>query len=371
MKEKKRTRRLWSYWKWILWGLVVLVCLILFLVFLHGDRKAVAELTDQAAYARWQTEEKPYGQASVYLKEGDGISQDSLAGIRLSIEKALTAGGVPSEDYPWYFAASRTESAELTGEKTSAKVELTLIYGDYFWLHPLPVRYGWYMDKNAVMRDQIVLDRQTAWELFSADNVAGQFLTWNGQRYQVAAVVDYAPGTYNEMAAEGTNRAWVFSDSPGAASMASGGEGETPLGEASGFTTMEMVLPQPVKNFAISTMQSALKELVPEDTVYVDSAARFSLENRWNVLRHIGTRGISSKGILYPHYENAAMLTENHLALRLIPEAIFLGIPLLSLILLLLWLNKRRTWGLHSIKDWVSNLVDKKRQRDYYKNQHM
>ena len=56
---------------------------------------------------------------------------------------------------------------------------------------------------------------------------------------------------------------------------------------------------------------------------------------------------------------------ENHLALRLIPEALFLGFPIISALIWLLMLNKKRTWGLHSIPAAIDRAVEKKRTKDY------
>lgn len=352
MKVKKCLRWLLSHLKICLWVLAVLISLGIFLALQHGDENTMAELSSQLAAQRWETEEKPYAQATVFLRDEDGIPQDAISGIRLAVENALTAAGVASDTHPWLYAFSRTEQAELINGIASSKVEVTLISGDYFTIHPMNVRSGWYLDDTEVMRDRIILDRKTAWDLFYSDNVVGQFLEWNGQRYMVAAVVDTESGKYNDMAAEGTQRAWAFSDSPSA-------------DPAKGFTCVEMVLPQPVKNFTVSTMQNALTGYIPEDTTVVDITERFSLVNRWNALREISTRWISSKAISYPYYENAARLTENHLALRLIPEGFFLSIPLVSVLIWLILLNRKRTWGLHSISDAIDRAVQRKRTRDY------
>ena len=136
-----------------------------------------------------------------------------------------------------------------------------------------------------------------------------------------------------------------------------------------GYTCMEVVLPQPVKQFAAGTLKTVLGKSVPDSTLITDNTGRFSLFNRWYVLRHLSTRGISSEAIPYPYWENAARLAENHLALRLIPEGILAGFPAISLIILLLWLNHRRTWGLHSLKELVENAIDRKHQRDYDRQQ--
>ena len=366
-------------WKWILWGLIVLVCLGVWHGLCRGDRKVVSELTDQTAYVRWETDDKPYAQASVYLPEDNAISDSVIPTIRLAIENALSAAGVPSTDYPWFYAASKTEQVTLQNGIASSNVELTLVTGDYFRIHPMVLRKGWYMSEDDVMHDRIILDRQTAWDLFYSDNVVGEFLEWNGQRYQVAAVVDYPAGKYNSEASDGTRRAWAYADSPGVtggSSVPSDSEDKSDAASADAmpsgstgsdvsYTCLEMVLPQPVKNFALSTLQAAVKELVPEDTTYTDNAGRFSLENRWNVLRHLSTRGISDKAIGYPYYENAAKLVENHLALRLIPEAMLLAIMGISVLIWLILLNRKRTWGLYSIPIAIENAIDRRNTRIY------
>ena len=381
-------------WKWLLWVLLVLVSLGIFLGFRRGDRSIIATLTDQTAAQRWENEEKPYAEASVYLPEDNAISASSLPALRLSVENALTAAGVPSEDHPWLYAASHTQQETLQSDSgsVSATVDLTLISGDYFRIHPMVLRTGWYMWESDVMHDRIILDRQTAWDLFYTDDAVGQFLQWNGQRYQVAAVVDYPEGTYNERASKDVCRAWVFADSPGvsgsgtASSPDSGGVSSgddnadsagagtaekasgSPIASSSGdvgFTSLEMVLPQPVKGFAVATLKNALKDLVPKNTVYTDNSGRFSLSSRWSVLQNLSTRGISEKAIGYPCYENAAQLAENQLALRLIPEGIFLLFPIISLLIWLILLNRRRTWGLHSIGDAIAGAIDRRNARNY------
>lgn len=377
VQVKKALVWLLRRWKWVLWVLAVLVSLGVFWGMCRGDQKLEATLTAQTAWQRWETEDKPYAQASVYLPEDSAISAAELSSIRLSMENTLTAAGVPSTDHPWFYAASRTEQVTLQNGIASSTVELTMITGDYFRIHPMVLRTGWYMSEDDVMHDRIVLDRQTAWNLFYSDDVAGQFLEWNGQRYQVAAVVDYEPGKYNKMAAKDVCRAWVYADSPGVSGTADSAAGDgdpTDTGTAAsgmggtdsvGFTCLEMVLPQPVKNFAVSSLQTVLKELVPENTVYTDNSGRFSLENRWNVLRHLSTRGISNQAIFYPYYENAAKLAENHLALRLIPEALLLLFPIINGVIWLVLLNRRRTWGLYSIPIAIENAIDRRNTRLY------
>ena len=341
-------------WRLILWIFTVLLSLGLCGLLLHLGERNVAELIPQSAAERWETEDKPYAMASVFLPEDQAIPSDFVGQFRLSMENVLLAGGVGSETHPWYYAFSRTEDATLSSETASAQVELSVVTGDYFRVHSLPLRYGWYPSEDHVMLDRIVLDRQAAWELFYSDHVVGLFVQLNGHYYEVAAVVDIEEGKYNALVSQGTGRAWVLQGAPG-------------VDAEKGYTSVEAVLPQPVKNFASTALRSALGNSITEQTPIIDNSGRFSLENRIAALKNISTRGIMTEAIQYPYWENAARLTENHLALMLIPELLLLLYPLVSVIIWLVLLNRKRTWGLHSIKDGVEYLIDQRNIRNYEK----
>ena len=195
------------HWKLCFWVVAVLASLITFFLFLRADRKTIDTLSSQLVAERWETEDKPYAMASAFLSESSYVPSTSVDDIRLSVEYELTPAGLHSDDHPWLYALFKTEQATLQNGVASTNVEITLVTGDYFTIHPLNIRKGWYLSETEVMRDRIILDRQTAWDLFYSDDVVGQYLTWNGQRYMVAAVVDLESGDYNDMAAGDTQRA--------------------------------------------------------------------------------------------------------------------------------------------------------------------
>ena len=349
MKDKILRR-----WKLLLWIFTVVLSLLLCLFLLRMGEADVEELIPQSAAQRWETEEKPYAMASVFLPGEKAISPDFVGEFRLAMENVLLAAGVGSETHPWLYAFSRTEGATLASDSASTAVELSVVTGDYFRIHPMELLGGWYPSEEHVMLDRIVLDRQTAWDLFYSDNVVGMYVTMGETRYQVAAVVDTEPGHYNELSADGINRAWVLAGAPG-------------VDMTKGYTCLEAVLPQPVKDFHISALRSALGSAIAETTAITDNSGRFSLENRITTLKNLSTRGIASEAIAYPYWENAARLTENNLALMLIPECLLLLYPLVSLVIWLVLLNRRRTWGLHSVKAGVEYLVDRRNIRRYEK----
>ena len=340
-----------KHWKYILPAAICLLCLLAFGLLWGSDRAAVASLVSQQAAARWETPEKPYAQVSVFLPEQHTLPAGSLGTLCLSLEKALVAGGVGPETHPWYFAASRTDSGQIKSDGGSAQAEVTAVTGQFFRVHPMVLLDGWYPDPEGVMEDWIVLNREAAWDLFYSEHVTGLFVETGGLRYRVAAVVDEEPGRYNALAAGDLRRAWIPAD-------AAAGE--------KGFTCLEAVLPQPVKDFAAATLRDSLKTLVPEDTEVVDAAARFSLRRRAFILRHLTARGVGD-GTALPWWEAAARMTENRLARTLVPEALLLLIPA-GVLLGLLWRwNRRRAWGLRSIKVLAEEALDRKHQRDYQK----
>ena len=77
VQVKKMLIWLLRRWKWVLWVLAVLVSLGIFHGMCRGDQKLAATLTAQTAWQRWETEDKPYAQASVYLPEKTPIHRSA------------------------------------------------------------------------------------------------------------------------------------------------------------------------------------------------------------------------------------------------------------------------------------------------------
>ncbi len=276
--------------------------------------------------------------ASVFLDSETAIPASSLGGICLNIDKALLAGGADPANDPWIYAASRQTTAMLKSGTNRCDAALNIVAGDFFVIHPLPIIRGGYLSESDLMHDRVILDEQAAWDLFYSVNVTGQYLELEGRPCVVAAVVDTPAGKYNEMAAVGTGLAWVLSDCPALAE------------QEIRFTCLEAILPEPVDGFAVLTMQNVLAEALPRPAAVTDHATRFSLNHRWRILGELTTRGIAGEGVAYPDWERAAQLTENHLARRLIPEAVLLLIPAVSLLVFLLWLKRSQSWRLFSLR---------------------
>ena len=124
--------------------------------------------------------------------------------------------------------------------------------GDYFLFHPLQLLSGGYVSDEDYMADRVVLDAQTAFNLFGSSDVAGMEVTINGKTFPIAGVVksedDFATAAALDAGAEASSdptgvqsasKAMIYMSYAALNAMA-----ELPI------DCYEIVLPDPVSGFA-------------------------------------------------------------------------------------------------------------------------
>ena len=113
------------------------------------------------------------------------------------------------------------------------------IGGDFFFFHRFFLCDGNYISGSDLMKDKVVIDKELAWTLFGATDVAGMEILINGGRYIVAGVIE-SDGDFASKAAKinGGGLYMAFEK----------------LSEMNGakIDCYEAVIPSPVKNFAVS-----------------------------------------------------------------------------------------------------------------------
>ena len=87
-------------------------------------------------------------------------------------------------------AYSGRTSLSVSG-KSPGSVTVTAVGagGNYFLFHPLTLLSGGYISDEDYMADRVVLDAQTAFNLFGSSDVAGMEVTINGRTFPIAGVV--------------------------------------------------------------------------------------------------------------------------------------------------------------------------------------
>ena len=128
--------------------------------------------------------------------------------------------------------------------------------GDYFLFHPLQLLSGGYVSDEDYMADRVVLDAQTAFNLFGSSDVAGMEVTINGKTFPIAGVVksedDFATAAALDAGAKASSdptgvqsasKAMIYMSYAALNAMA-----ELPI------DCYEIVLPDPVSGFAKKLM---------------------------------------------------------------------------------------------------------------------
>ena len=127
----------------------------------------------------------------------------------------------------------------------------------------------------------------------------------------------------------------LFGGTADAASAADTGSdasaGQGGAGAATGIQCYEFVMPDPVKNFALSFA----KEKFPIGRgEIVNNTERFRLSSLWEKVKSFDERSMQTRGVLYPYWENAARCVEDRAALLLVAAIAALILPVVTVLVL-------------------------------------
>ncbi len=300
----------------------------------------------QYAAERWEADgDLRYTQMSVFYAQDTAIMEDSLQYIRETVDAAMRSASLDaaSEGARLWYDAYSTPAGRVTVSGTKrfeVQANVMAVGGSYFTLHQLPILGGAYLQESDLMEDRVVLDETLAWQLFGSPDVAGMQVLINQRYYQVAGVIaqeeDYATvKAYGE-----TPRMYI--------PFALYEQWTAETGGTASISCYEMVLPDPVRNYAKNAFEQAIG--TGEGIVTVQNTERFSLSQSWHHLTHLHDLLVVSQEIAYPYWENAARIVNFDLALLLAARILFLLYPVIWGLLLLwkgyrladAWLTKKR-----------------------------
>lgn len=287
-------------------------------------------LITQSAAELWrgQSEER-FAQISVFLPVDAKKSYEQIRSFRATLESKFVQNSMAAPEGASLYtdAFSGQTSVSISGTSPgSVTVTAIGVGGDFFRFHPLELLSGGYLSSEDYMADRVVLDAQTAFNLFGSSDAAGMEVTISGRRFPVAGVVksetDFATTAALEAAVEDLQtqstqsgpRAIIYMSYETLNTIT-----ELPI------DCYEIVLPDPVSGFA--------KQLV-EDNFPLDGGAvvqntgRFSVSGLLSVLASFSTRVMTTNGVIYPYWENAARLVESYAALCLLLGTLLALMPL-------------------------------------------
>lgn len=317
--------------------------------------------TQQMA-SRWD-KDGGVAQISCFYSVNSYVTPDSLEELEHALDNALQEASItvtsPNANARlWADAYSATGQISVKSNLTEITVDAMGIGGDFFQFHPLQLLGGSYFSGNDVMQDYCVLDQDAAWKLFGSNDVSGQIVYIGGVAHIVTGVVKRDESNLYKAAGLDNSLIYVSYSTL------------EKYGRCNGINHFEIVMPNPVKGYAKGYIEEAIGVAESEREI-IENSERFSVLNRLKHIRKLSHRAMNGKAIIYPYWENVARATEDKLAVLMIFQLIFLGIPSIILFVVFIIWWKNRKWTIKSLiakgRDCMERRISGARTKHKYK----
>lgn len=293
-------------------------------------------LPSQLTAERWQGEsEQSFAQISCFIPVDETVTLNEIGAFREAAATKLHEAGldIASDAVLMADAWSCTDKVSVSSALGKGDVYATAVGGEFFTFHPIRLISGNYITADDLMQDRALLDEETAWLLFGGTDIQGMTFKINGVPFVVAGVIeregDYASRkAYTDgMGIFISYEAYTLLDSASAALTGAATADSGVSTAAPGIQCYELVMPDPVKNFALNFV----KEKFPIGRgEVINNTARFTPSALWTLIRSFDTRSMQTRGVIYPYWENASRGAEDRAALLLILGAALLAVPTLT-----------------------------------------
>lgn len=318
--------------------------MVLILAFIQNHIKE--GLVEQNMAKRW-SDQKDASQVSVFYGNGEVEDTAYFRSIGEKIDQALITASISQEEGNetarlWMDTVSRNGKITITSALGKAEVTGVGVEGDFFQFHPIPVVNGTYFTDLSHMRDVVMLDKETAWQLFGSFDITGMEVKIGEIPHIVVGVFERPKGRLEEAAGLDQSICYLSMDSLEA------------YGTSLGGYTYEIVLPNPIKNFGVSTVTTAVTA-DKKDTVIVENSTRYDIMPLLLVAKSFGTRSMSKQGIIFPYWENIARGQEDLMAALLVTELCFLLLISVIFLAVLIRCYRRRTWSLGQMIEFLKD----------------
>jgi hypothetical protein len=377
-------------------NLVILLGLfVINLILASVSRHIVTFMPETLGADRWSSDHR-MAQVSLFFTEDQMVEEDGIKRLEYNLEKKLADAGVVVEEYLDVDTSAVVETVKVEdmGDgttvtehvptisdlyvssycaqgivdisfegKTAESVNAIGFGGDFFFIHPLTLVSGSYINSNSLMKDGIVIDEELAWQLFGSNDIIGQQVTIGNVPHYICGVIKRDAGRIRKAA--GLTNSYVYMSYDSLAKYGDILSGRTNSVDASedGGTTLtggincyEIVMPDPVEGIA----SKIVKESTGVDDRYiyvVDNTNRFSFFSILKVMREFGTRSMWGKPIFYPYWENTARGWEDVLSVILFFRLVCIIIIAISITIWIVHLYRHKKWTTEGI---IRYLLDKK-----------
>lgn len=281
-----------------------------------GIRSDVNMLKTQYVWRDWKGDsEDPYSQISVFIPENNLYGINDVNSFRSKMVQSFEEASLNASNSNKLFVDcwSSSGTASVATDRSYGTTSALAVGGEFFDFHPLKLLDGNYFQEGDLNREGVVVDGRLAWFLFGAIDVAGLEVNVDGHSCVIVGVVDLEEDFASKKSDNSEMMLFLNYELYSEIHSAENNYG---------ISCYEVVLPNPVKNFALNLVT---ENIGATESEIVEITNRFSLSNIFKSLRSLPS-SVINKGIALPYWENAARYTLNCCAL-------LLGIAILCLIL--------------------------------------
>ena len=338
----------------MVWILICIISLLVSGVLECISQSLINKLDTQQMAERWSNENDA-AQVSCFFSVNAKITPDQLKDFYYNLDDALQEASIVSESENEGArlvtdAYSADGKISITSKQATVDVDAIGIGGDFFLFHPLRLLSGSYFSGNDLMQDYVILNEDAAWKLFGSTDIAGQYVEIKGVAHVVAGVIKQERGKLYEAAGLDGSMVYVSYDSL------------SKYGTNNGINHYELVMPNPVKEYAYQYVTGAIG-VDENEAEIIENSTRYSTWNRIKRIGQFSSRSMNGKAIIYPYWENVARAYEDIVSLLMIFELIFLTLALgiIAVLCILWWRNK--TWTVKGVSLWLKDKLERFAER--------
>jgi len=330
--------------------LTFIICILLFIITTSGTWAVTKNLFDQQAAERWSSETE-YAQLSCFYPISKSLSDFEFQSLHHAVADGLKKASMEaeSEDVKLFVdACSVSGTINIASPSHEMEVSAVGVSDNFFLFHPVTLLQGAYFDEHMIMKDGVILDEEAAFQLYGSNDVVGMPLYIGNAQFYVRGVVKKADGYFAKKAGLTASTCYVAVETL------------EKYGTTEGSYTYEVVMPNPVDDFATGIIKSALNDTEQKIEV-VENSTRFSFDAKKDVVLDFGTRSMSRNSIIYPYWENIARACEDVCGILFIIQTVSALIAA-GLLIIYLWKQyKERKWSLRGIWERIQKMWKSRR----------
>ena len=310
-------------------------------------------LPSQKAAQRWQgTGERSFAQVSCYMPPTFNMKLDEIYKFRNDMAQKLKGASYDLEREKGLYsdAWSTSGTVKVANGRRSGEVQVFAVGGNFFDFHPLRLVSGSYLTPNDVMDDRVLLDRETAWLLFGASDVAGLSFSLEGIPMVAAGVYEHEQDAFSRAASGDTRR--IFMHYSAFRRLYAGDSKLTQdvIDSILAVSCYELVTAEPVKGFAYGSVTDKFPYKAGNNENILVNTYRFELPQLYRLLKNRMQRSMRTGAWVYPYWENAARAAEDRASLWLLGAAVTGALPAG---LVLYWVIRSLVRGKKKLQDDV------------------